>query len=95
MLKGTAMVKKLKTLRGRATGGLRKEAYMSLGIYSCMSWALYNSFGTYMVLRTRRKKWRTLLSTKKKRDGDGEVTSERSALEPLTSPTPSSAAAPE
>ena len=39
MVKGTTTVKKVKTLRGRARVGLRKDTYMSLEGYSYMSLA--------------------------------------------------------
>lgn len=55
MVKETIIVKKVKTLRGRATAGLRKEAYMPLGAYSYMSLAPYHSFGTCMLLNEWKK----------------------------------------
>ena len=55
MVKENMIVKKVKTLRGRATVGLRKDAYMSLEAYSYMSLAPYHSFGTCMVLNERKK----------------------------------------
>ena len=55
MLKGIATVKKVRTLRGRASAGLRKEANMSLGTYSYKSWASKDSFETYMMQKTGRE----------------------------------------